>query len=229
VQKQYVRELFDSIAHRYDLLNHLLSVGIDRSWRRKAIDRLQELNPKRILDVATGTGDFALAAMRLQPTRVIGIDIAENMLELGRAKVHTKNLDDVILLEKGEAEQLPYPDNAFDAAIVAFGVRNFEDIERSFAEIRRVIRQDGTFLVLEFSRPRVFPFKQLYFLYFRHVLPRLGRMISKSDHAYAYLPDTVMKFPDGEDFLDLLRNAGFTATTCESLTMGIATIYTGKK
>ncbi len=229
MQKQYVRRLFDSIAYRYDFLNHLLSAGVDFYWRRTAIEILASRKPKHILDVATGTADFAIAALRLNPDEVIGVDISETMLEFGRRKLAAKKLSDKIRLEEGEAENLKFPDNHFDAAIVAFGARNFENLEGGLSEMRRVLKTRGTLVVLEFSRPRVFPFKQLYLFYFLNILPLVGRIVSKDKEAYRYLPDTVMHFPDGEEFLDVLRKIGFSSVNQRSLTFGIATIYCGEK
>lgn len=229
MEKQYVRSLFDSIAHRYDLLNHLLSGGIDFYWRRKAIDHLKELQPKRILDVATGTADFAVAATRLKPDKVVGVDIAEEMLSRGRVKLAKRGLDSTISLQTGEAEHMEFETGSFDAAIVAFGARNFEHLEKGLSEMRRVLRSGGKIVVLEFSRPKSFPFKQLYFFYFHSILPLVGRIVSKSNTAYKYLPDTVMRFPDGEDFLAILREIGFVNTRQERLTFGIATVYVGIK
>jgi len=229
MQKQYVRRLFDSIAYRYDLLNHLLSGGVDFYWRRTAIETLASRKPKRILDVATGTADFAIAALRLHPEEVVGVDISGTMLEFGRRKLAARNLSDKIRLEIGEAEHLEFPDNHFDAAIVAFGARNFENLEGGLAEMRRVLKMRGTLVVLEFSRPRVFPFKQLYFFYFLNILPLVGRIVSRDKEAYRYLPDTVLQFPDGEKFLDILRKIGFSSVNQRSLTFGIATIYWGEK
>ncbi len=229
MQKQYVRRLFDSIAYRYDLLNHLLSGGIDFYWRRAAIETLASRKPKHILDVATGTGDFAIAALRLNPTEVIGVDISMPMLEVGRRKLSARKLESTIRLEAGEAEHLQFPDHRFDAAIVAFGVRNFENLEAGLTEMRRVLKPGGKILVLEFSKPRLFFFKQFYFFYFRNILPLVGRMISKDNEAYRYLPDTVMKFPDGDDFVNIVKRAGFSSITQQPLTFGIATIYCGEK
>ncbi len=229
MDKQYVRSLFDSIAHRYDLLNHLLSGGIDYYWRRKAVAHLAEIKPKTILDVATGTGDFAIATLRLTPEKVIGIDIALEMLKIGRNKMAKRGLDSIISLQSGEAENIQFPDESFDAAIVAFGARNFEHLERGLAEMHRVLRQGGKIVVLEFSRPRDFPFKQLYFFYFKKVLPFIGKFVSKNREAYTYLPETVMKFPDGDEFLAILTSIGFAGTREERMTSGIATVYVGTK
>lgn len=229
MEKAYVRSLFDKIAFRYDLLNHLLSGGIDLYWRRAAISLLSNRRPKKILDVATGTADFAIAALRLHPEKVIGVDISEQMLAIGRKKIEERNCSDIIALEYGEAERLKYPDNTFDAAIVAFGARNFEDLQVGLNEMYRVIGTNGIIIVLEFSRPHSIIFKQLYFLYFKHILPSVGRIISRDTEAYRYLPETVMKFPDGDDFLAFLNRSGFSSLEEHRLTFGIATIYTGVK
>lgn len=229
MQKEYVRSLFDKIAYRYDLLNHLLSGGVDFYWRRAAIQTLQLLKPQRILDVATGTADFALAAMRLQPKEIVGVDISESMLDIGRKKLTQKRLSDKIRLLTGEAEQLEFETGYFDAAIVAFGARNFEHLDKGLAEMQRVLRTGGAIVVLEFSKPRIFPLKQLYFFYFRNILPLLGRIISKDREAYQYLPDTVMNFPEGDDFLQRLEQAGFSSLKERRLTFGIASIYSGVK
>jgi demethylmenaquinone methyltransferase/2-methoxy-6-polyprenyl-1,4-benzoquinol methylase len=229
MQKQYVRQLFDSIAYRYDFLNHLLSGGVDFYWRRTAIEALVSRKPKRILDVATGTADFAIAALRLNPEEIVGVDISEAMLEIGRRKLAAKKPPHRIRLQPGEAENLEFPDNHFDAAIVAFGARNFENLEGGLGEMRRVLKTHGTIVVLEFSRPRKFLFKQIYFFYFLNILPLIGRIVSKDKEAYRYLPDTVIQFPDGEEFLDVLRQIGFSSVRRRSLTFGIATIYCGEK
>ncbi|MEW6509456.1 MAG: bifunctional demethylmenaquinone methyltransferase/2-methoxy-6-polyprenyl-1,4-benzoquinol methylase UbiE [Bacteroidota bacterium] len=224
---QDVGSLFDSIAYRYDLLNHLLSGGIDHYWRRRAIAELRDLRPRRVIDVATGTADLAIAAARLNPERIVGVDIAGNMLALGRRKVAARGLDRLITLQGGTAEQLEFPDASFDAAIVAFGVRNFADLAAGLAEMRRVIRPGGMIVILEFSRPAAFPFKQLYFLYFRRVIPFVGRIVSRHDTAYRYLPETVMKFPQDRQFLDILSRTGFSSVSAARLTFGIVSIYTG--
>jgi len=228
-QKQYVRSLFDSIAYRYDLLNHLLSGGVDLYWRRRAIEHLRDISPLRILDVATGTGDFAIASLRLHPREVIGIDIAEEMLRYGRQKITNRRLDGLITLRPGDAENLDFPEGSFDAAIVAFGVRNFEHLERGLSNMHRVLRPLGKITVLEFSRPRAFPLKQIYFFYFRNILPLVGRIVSNHTEAYTYLPDTVMKFPQDEAFLAILEKVGFHDAHQERLTAGIASVYTGIK
>ncbi len=229
LEKRYVQSLFDAIAYRYDLLNHLLSGGVDVYWRRRAAEHLRGRSVHDVLDVGTGTADFAIAALRSGAQQVIGVDIAEVMLEQGRKKVERRGLAGRIRLVQGEAERLEFPDASFDAAIVAFGARNFEHLDLGIAEMLRVLREAGLIVVLEFSRPRLFPFRQLYMMYFRHVLPLVGRIVSGHSEAYTYLPETVMRFPEGEDFLGILRNAGFTDLREERLTFGIATIYTGIK
>ena len=200
-KKEQVAKMFDNISGRYDFLNHLLSLGIDIRWRRKAILELTEIRPKLILDVATGTGDFAIQALDLQPDKVIGIDISEGMLEVGRKKMKERHLDQKIELRSGDSENLPFEENKFDAVIVAFGVRNFEHLEKGLAEIFRVVKPGGKVVILEFSKPSHFPFKQLYNFYFKFVLPKIGRLISQDQAAYTYLPESVQAFPDGNDFL----------------------------
>jgi demethylmenaquinone methyltransferase/2-methoxy-6-polyprenyl-1,4-benzoquinol methylase len=229
VQKQYVRTLFNGIAYRYDLLNHLLSAGFDITWRRRAIARLVDDRPRRILDVATGTGDLAIAALRARPESVVGVDIAEEMLLRGRGKIARRGCETKITFRTGDAEDLDFPENSFDAVTVAFGVRNFEDLEKGLRGMHRVLRPGGKVVVLEFSRPRRAPLKQLYFLYFRHILPRIGRTVSDHREAYTYLPDTVMRFPEGSEFMKILEGVGFSSVDEERLTGGIATIYTGIK
>ncbi len=229
VQKQYVRSLFDSIAYRYDLLNHLLSGGVDLYWRRRAIEQIRDVNPRRILDVATGTADFAIASVRLHPQQVIGIDIAEEMLRHGTKKIAGRGLDGLITLTPGDAENIDFPDGSFDATIVAFGVRNFENLERGLANMHRVLKPLGKILVLEFSQPRAFPLKQIYFFYFRNILPLVGRLVSRHTEAYTYLPDTVMRFPQDDAFLAILTKVGFRDSRQERLTGGIASVYTAIK
>jgi demethylmenaquinone methyltransferase/2-methoxy-6-polyprenyl-1,4-benzoquinol methylase len=228
-QKQYVAALFNGIARRYDLLNRLLSGGVDLLWRRRAIETLRPLRPRRILDVATGTADLAIASLRLEPESVVGVDIAEEMLTVGRQKLLRKGLAQRITLQAGDAERLPFEEGSFDAVTVAFGVRNFEDLDRGLAGMHRVLRPGGQAVVLEFSRPAAFPFRQVYLFYFRQVLPKIGRLVSSHHEAYTYLPDTVMCFPEGEEFMNRLRRAGFSGVIQKRLTGGIATIYRGTK
>ena len=228
-KKEQVAEVFDNISPKYDFLNHFLSLGIDVRWRRKAINVLRPTNPKRILDIATGTGDFALMSLKLKPDEVIGIDISEGMLAMGKEKINKRGLEKIIQLEKGDSENLRFEDNSFDASIVAFGVRNFENLEKGLSEIYRVLKPGGTFIVLEFSKPGSFPFKQLYNFYFKYILPKIGSSISKDDVAYSYLPESVRAFPDGNKFIKVLEDTGFNNTTWKPLTFGISSIYTGRK
>ena len=228
-KKDQVAQMFDNISHRYDFLNHFLSLGIDITWRKEAIALLKSHQPKTILDVATGTGDFAIEALSLEPDQVIGVDISEGMLERGRVKLKKKGLENRIKLTSGDSEDLPFEDNNFDAVIVAFGVRNFENLGNGLMEIFRVLKSEGVLVVLEFSKPKSFPFKQLYNFYFRFILPNIGRAISKDHSAYSYLPESVRAFPDGNDFLKTLNETGFKETKCVPLTFGISSIYTGKK
>jgi len=228
-KKEQVAQMFDNISPKYDFLNHTLSLGIDRIWRRKAINLLKKDQPKLILDIATGTGDFAIAALKLNPDKVIGVDISAGMLEVGRQKMVKKKLSDKIEMRLGDSEGLEFEENKFDAVIVAFGVRNFEHLEEGLTDMRRVLRAGGKVVILEFSRPRMFPLKQLYNFYFRWILPKIGRLISKDQSAYTYLPESVNAFPDGQDFLKIMEAVGYKNTTCKTLTFGISSIYTGVK
>lgn len=229
-KKGQVSRMFNKIAPYYDFLNHLLSGGIDVIWRRKAIAILKDSNPSIILDVATGTGDLAItAARKLQPTRIKGIDISTEMMEVGRKKVKKKGLDYLITFEEGSAENLPYEDNTFDAITVAFGVRNFEDLNKGLQEMYRVLKTGGTLVVLEFSQPTIFPFKQIFNIYFKYLLPLVGRFTSKDPKAYQYLYDSVQAFPAGDKFLTILENTGYKSNQCIPLTLGICSIYHGKK
>ena len=228
-KKEEVQAMFDAIASRYDFLNRLLSLGIDQRWRKAVVDALRPHAPQRVLDVATGTADLAIAAAALDPTKIVGVDIAEQMLERGREKIAAAGLADRITLRPGDAERLPFSDRQFDAVTVAFGVRNFEDLQRGLTEIHRVMRPGGQIAVLEFSRPRRFPMKQLFRFYTGVVLPRVGRAVSKDEGAYQYLPDSIREFPDGEAFLDELREAGFEQAAAERLTLGVASLYTARK
>lgn len=221
--------MFNSVAHRYDFLNHFLSAGIDYRWRRKAIKILAKNNPKTILDVATGTGDLAIAALKLNPKKVIGVDIAEDMVEIGKKKIKEKKLEKIIHIQVGDSEDLQFNDNTFDAAIVAFGVRNFENLEKGLSEMYRVLNNNGIIMILEFSKPTATPVRQFYQFYFKNILPFLGRIISGDNSAYTYLPKSVEEFPMGNEFLRILNKVGYTDTQHIPLTFGIASIYTGKK
>jgi demethylmenaquinone methyltransferase / 2-methoxy-6-polyprenyl-1,4-benzoquinol methylase len=228
-KKEQVARMFDTISGKYDFLNHFLSLGIDIRWRKKAIRELADLRPRLILDVATGTGDFAIEALKLNPDKVIGIDISEGMLDQGRQKMRKRGYSERIDMVTGDSENLPFEENKFDAITVGFGVRNFENLEKGLLEMKRVLRPGGKIVVLEFSKPRVFPFKQLYQFYFRYILPTLGRWISRDATAYTYLPESVQAFPDGRDFTNILEKLGFKQIACKPLTFGISSLYIGVK
>jgi demethylmenaquinone methyltransferase/2-methoxy-6-polyprenyl-1,4-benzoquinol methylase len=225
-----VESMFDSIAWRYDFLNHFLSLGIDRMWRKRAIRIIsRSFHNPRILDVATGTGDLAIAAAKLNPKKITGIDISQKMLEIGKIKIENKGLSGIIDLIYGDSENIPFSDNMFDVAMVAFGVRNFSDPIKGLTEMRRVILPGGIIIVLEFSKPTGFLFRSVYNFYFRNILPVFGKLVSKDKAAYTYLPESVMRFPDNNDFLEMLGTAGFSDTRQQKLTCGVASIYTGIK
>lgn len=221
--------MFNDIAPKYDFLNHFLSAGIDKSWRKKAIKLLGEQEPQNILDVATGTADLAIQAMAIKPEKVTGVDIAEKMLEVGREKIKKRGLADKIILQQADACSLPFDDNSFDAVTVAFGVRNFENLDKGLKEMNRVLRSGGMAVILEFSNPKTFPMKQLYNFYFRVILPTVGKIVSRNSSAYTYLPETVKAFPDGSKFVNIMEDAGYQQVERHDLTFGIASIYTGIK
>ncbi|RRD79819.1 bifunctional demethylmenaquinone methyltransferase/2-methoxy-6-polyprenyl-1,4-benzoquinol methylase UbiE [Alloprevotella sp. OH1205_COT-284] len=225
-----VEQMFDSIAHSYDFLNHVLSLGIDRSWRRTAIDSLRPFAPKRLLDVATGTGDFALLAMRrLNLDSILGVDLSEGMLRVGREKVEQQGLSDRITLRKADCMQLDIPDNSFDAVTVAYGVRNFEDLDRGLQEMRRVLRPGGRLVIIELTTPVRFPMKQLFRFYSRILMPIVGKTVSHDARAYTYLPATMEAFPQGEVMQEILRKAGYTDVRFRRFTFGLSTLYTAAK
>ena len=228
-KKEQVRQMFNNIAHRYDFLNHFLSFGVDRSWRHKLIRKMGKYLPSDILDVATGTADLAIAAAKLNPKKILGIDIAQEMLAIGQLKVDQLQLHEMIHLQQADCENLPFPDDSFDAVMVAFGVRNFENIDKGLAQMHRVLRHGGRVYILEFSKPAQFPVKQFYGLYFNHILPVLGRIVSRNMSAYTYLPESVGAFPDGPKFRALMEQEGFRSVECEQLTFGVATLYCGQK
>ena len=228
-KKEQVRTMFNDIAYRYDFLNHFLSAGIDISWRKKVRKSLAPFNPKQILDVATGTGDLAIELSKLQPERIVGVDIAVEMLEIGRGKLKKKKLDKLIELQTGDSENLQFKDETFDAVTVAFGVRNYEDLQKGLEEMCRVMKTGGHVAILEFSKPKKFPFRQIYNGYFKFILPGFGKMISKNSEAYTYLPDSVKRFAEDEVFLKEMEKAGYKKTGQKRLTFGIATLYYGTK
>jgi demethylmenaquinone methyltransferase/2-methoxy-6-polyprenyl-1,4-benzoquinol methylase len=229
-KKTQVAEMFDNIAHKYDFLNHFLSLNIDKIWRRKAIQFLKQSNPQSVLDVATGTGDFAVEIhKRLSPKEITGIDISTGMLKIAEAKIKKKALSKTIRFQEGDSELINFPDNRFDAVTVAFGVRNFENLQQGINEIYRVLKPGGEIVVLEFSRPEKFPIKQLYNFYFKRILPSIGRMFSKDTSAYSYLPESVDAFPYGKRFFEILTLSGFIHLKEKKLAFGISSVYYAKK
>lgn len=228
-KKAQVAEMFNNIAGRYDFLNHFLSLGIDKGWRKKAIAEVAQISPQTILDVATGTGDMAIAAAKLNPKKITGVDIADQMLEVGRKKITAQNLSHIITLQTGDSESMPFATGEFDAIMCAYGVRNFEHLEAGLKEMNRVLRHGGKVVILEFSHPAGFPVRQLYKFYFRYILPTLGKLVSKHSRAYTYLPESVMAFPEGKKFCDILAKCGFKEANARPLTFGITTLYTAMK
>ncbi|MEI7980517.1 MAG: bifunctional demethylmenaquinone methyltransferase/2-methoxy-6-polyprenyl-1,4-benzoquinol methylase UbiE [Bacteroidota bacterium] len=229
-KKEVVREMFNDISSRYDFLNHFLSFGIDFLWRKKLVRLLRDARPVSVLDVATGTADLAIAiAESSGAAKIAGVDISAKMLEVGRKKVTAKQMERIILLQCADAECLPFPDNSFDAITVAFGVRNFENLEIGLTEMRRVLRPGGTVLILEFSHPSSFPMKQLYTFYSAYMIPFIGRLISGNSRAYRYLPESVAAFPSGNSFLSILSRVGLKNGRVYPLSAGIASIYKAEK
>jgi len=228
-KKEQVSLMFNNIAHRYDFLNHYLSLGIDRLWRRGVVKELKPLKPAYILDVATGTGDLAIAIAKLKPTKIIGIDISPLMLQAGRQKVEKLGLSSIIELKDGDSESIQFQTNTFDAVTVAFGVRNYENLMDGLKEMHRVLKPKGKLVVLEFSKPNNLFIKWLYFFYFTKILPKIGRLFSKDVRAYTYLPESVNSFPYGDQFLEKLKETGFSELKQRRLTFGISSIYSGVK
>ena len=225
-----VETMFDNIAPTYDTLNHRLSWNIDRRWRRKAIKALEPYRPQEILDIATGTGDFAImAAQMLAPQRLVGTDISEGMMNVGRNKVKSLGLEEVITFEREDCLNLSYADNSFDAVTAAFGIRNFANLDRGLSEMCRVLRPGGHLSIVELTTPPRFPMKQLFWLYSHTVLPIYGRLISKDHSAYSYLTKTIEAFPQGERMMEILLRAGFREASFQRLTFGICTLYTAEK
>jgi demethylmenaquinone methyltransferase/2-methoxy-6-polyprenyl-1,4-benzoquinol methylase len=229
-KKEQVAQMFNTIAFRYDFLNRFLSVGIDKGWRKKAINQLKDLNPKLILDVATGTGDVAIMTYnQLHPEKIIGIDISEGMLEFGNKKLEKLHLNQVIELQKGDSETIQFADRHFDAVTVAFGVRNFQNLEKGLAEMQRVLKTGGKLVVLEFSKPTFGPAQVFYKFYMNVIGPSISKLFGSNKAAYQYLNDSVQAFPEGQTFLNLMNEAGFTQTYLKKLSLGICTIYCGSK
>ena len=228
-KKEEVAQMFNNISARYDFLNHFLSLGIDHIWRRKAVNKLREIQPKRILDLATGTGDFAIALLKLNPSQIIGMDISSGMLDVGKNKMKAKHVSHIIDMQLGDSENMPFEDGYFDAITVGFGVRNYEHLEKGLSEMLRVTRSGGKIVILEFSKPKRFPIKQAFGFYSRFIIPFFGKRISKDEKAYAYLPESVAAFPEGKAFTDILSKLGYKHVDSTLVSGGIATIYTGIK
>jgi demethylmenaquinone methyltransferase / 2-methoxy-6-polyprenyl-1,4-benzoquinol methylase len=228
-KKEQVQKMFNDISGRYDFLNHFLSLGIDFIWRRKFVSQLSSSGPDSVLDVATGTGDLAILIAQRKTEHVTGIDIAENMLAIAKEKSVQKQLQVKLTFAEGDAEDIPFPDETFDAVTVAFGVRNFENLDKGLSEMKRVLKPGGVMMILEFSHPVSFPWKQLYNFYSRFMIPFFGKIISGDEKAYTYLPESVAAFPSGKDFLDILERVGMKKSSERPLTFGIATIYAGEK
>ncbi len=228
-KKEEVAEMFNNISGKYDFLNHFLSLGIDRIWRKKAIKILGKVQPKKILDIATGTGDFAIEALKLNPEEVIGIDISEGMLKVGQEKMVKKKIDHIIKLQLGDSENLEFDDNTFDGYTVGFGVRNFENLKAGLGEMLRVLKPNGMGIVLEFSKPKKFPVKQYYAFHSKYIIPTIGKSVSKDSSAYEYLPESIQAFPEGENFIKILQEVGYKDCGMQTVSGGIATIYWGKK
>ena len=229
-KKKQVEEMYDNISSNYDFLNHFLSFGIDNIWRNKTIKIVSQNQPKLILDVATGTGDLAFAAQKkINPNKIIGLDLSNGMLEVGRSKISKRNLNDKLEFIQGDSENLPFDNDYFDSVMVSFGVRNFENLNKGLSEIFRVLKKGGQIVVLEFSKPKTFPIKQTYHIYSKYILPVFGSLISKDKSAYHYLPESVASFPEGKDFLEELINVGFSDSSLKKLSGGIASIYSAKK
>jgi len=229
-KKEQVATMFNNISKTYDFLNHFMSLGIDIIWRKQAIGELKRESPQYILDVATGTGDFAFESLKiLKPAKIIGVDISQGMLDIAAEKIQKRNLSDKFEVRLGDSEKLLFEDNAFDAVTVAYGVRNFENLEKGLSDMLRVLKPGGKAVILEFSKPKTFPIKQLYSFYFHYVTPSIGKIFSKDNSAYKYLPESVEAFPDGKDFISMMERVGYRNTKNRPLAFGICSIYTGVK
>ena len=228
-KKQQVTQMFDNISKEYDGLNRVISFGIDIKWRNKVVDIVKKATPENILDIATGTGDLAISLAKTNAKKIVGLDISDGMLEVGRQKITSKNLGDKISMVIGDSENLPFEDNSFDAITVAFGVRNFETLEKGLAEIHRVLKPNGVFVILETSVPTKMPFKQGYNFYTKYILPTIGKVFSKDQSAYSYLCESASVFPFGEALNNILRKTGFINVVDQPQTFGVATIYSASK
>ena len=227
-KKDQVKHMFNMIASKYDFLNHTLSLGMDYVWRKKAIKKILN-NPKEILDIATGTADFAISAAKHTQANITGIDISDQMIYVGNKKIQQKKLNNRIKLSIEDSENLPYLDNSYDAITAGFGVRNFENLEKGLSEIHRVVKKNGYVVILEPSTPKAFPLKQIFSIYFQKILPFIGSLVSKDKSAYSYLPNSVKSFPEGDDFLEILNKQGFSKTNYYPLSFGIVSLYVAIK
>lgn len=230
-KKEQVADMFNDISEKYDFLNHFLSLGIDHLWRKKAVNSFKDIMPQKILDIACGTGDLAItAAQKITGiSKIYGIDIAEQMVAVGKKKIVEKGLDGLIELGKGDSEQIEFEDAYFDVVMCAYGVRNFQDLKKGLDEMSRVLRKGGKLAILEFSKPQKFPIKQGYYFYFKFILPLIGKLMSKNKDAYTYLPNSVMAFPEGTAFIKILESSGFKSVKSTLLSQGITTLYTAIK
>jgi demethylmenaquinone methyltransferase/2-methoxy-6-polyprenyl-1,4-benzoquinol methylase len=228
-KKEEVAQMFNNISANYDFLNHFLSLGIDHLWRKRAVKQLQKQQPKVLLDLATGTGDFAIACLKLKPEKIIGMDISSGMLEVGKQKMKKRAFDNIIDMQLGDSENMPFADHTFDAITVGFGVRNYENLEKGLGEMLRVLKPGGQAVILEFSKPKAFPIKQLFGFYSKVLIPLFGKYISKDERAYTYLPESVAAFPEGAAFVGVLQKVGYQTSEPIRLSGGIASIYIGTK
>ncbi|MGB5364167.1 MAG: bifunctional demethylmenaquinone methyltransferase/2-methoxy-6-polyprenyl-1,4-benzoquinol methylase UbiE [Aureibaculum sp.] len=228
-KKEQVSEMFDNVSHNYDFLNRVMTLGIDIKWRKKVVQIVKEKNPETILDIATGTGDFAIMLSKLNPKKIVGLDLSKGMLDIGIEKIKKKNLDNLIEMVLGDSENLPFEDNSFDAITVGFGVRNFEDLDKGLQEIYRVLKPNGIFVVLETSQPDNYLIKKLFNFYSKYIIPTIGKLFSKDKKAYTYLPESAAAFPYGKMFNNILEKNGFNNATNKPLTFGAASIYTATK
>ncbi len=224
-KKQQVEQMFDNISPRYDFLNHFLSLGVDYSWRTKVRKKVAKFQPATLLDVATGTADLAIELSKIPGLKITGVDISQGMLDFGDVKLKQRNLQDRIVLQQADSENLPFADASFDAVTVSFGVRNFENLDKGLGEMCRVLKPGSPMMVLEFSKPTNPVFSRLYWFYFKYILPRLGKLLSKDATAYTYLPQSVAAFPEGEEFVSRAKSAGFSSVNYRPLTFGICTLY----
>ena len=228
-KKEEVAQMFNNISANYDFLNHFLSLGIDHLWRKRAVKQLQKQQPKVLLDLATGTGDFAIACLKIKPEKIIGMDISSGMLEVGKQKMKKRAFDKIIDMQLGDSENMPFADHTFDAITVGFGVRNYENLEKGLGEMLRVLKPGGQAVILEFSKPKAFPIKQLFGFYSKVLIPLFGKYISKDERAYTYLPESVAAFPEGAAFVGVLQKVGYQTSEPIRLSGGIASIYIGTK